>query len=185
MPLTPRGYRYPDGTQAPAVPLSMQQLAEDVDADMTNVILAQAQALDARTLTSLASIVGNTTTSAADSTERLINSVSPVASLAATIVAVAGITYKITLHTRARSTVAGDRISLKIRRTNLAGTVVQDGMYMPATAGVAGSATIIGYDVPGAGSITYVATFARSGGTGNVTVDASSTAPTWLEVTRV
>lgn len=36
MPTT-RGYRYPSGTDAPDVPLRIQQLAEDIDADVQKI----------------------------------------------------------------------------------------------------------------------------------------------------
>lgn len=167
-----RGYRYPNGPTSPNnVPLDMQQLAEDVDADVSRIIARNKGALTADS------------TGYADATERQL-ATSTGTLLSASLPTEAGVEYRIELQARPLSTVAGDRINLRIRRTNATGPIVYEALVTPAFASVGVSALVVGYDSPGAGTTTYVATITRAGGTGTVRNVAAVEAPTTLVVKR-
>ena len=122
------------------------------------------------------------TTAFADGTERVITQ--GAETLLVTLDTLAGVEYRLEFYGRPLSTVVGDRLRVNIRRTNLAGLQVAEGMRLPGFASVGDSLSIVAFDTPGAGNTTWVATFTRAGGTGTARLVAAATGPAFLEVRR-
>lgn len=108
----------------------------------------------------------------------------------ASVTLVNGRAYKLTLDARVKSSVTGDTVQLRVRRTNISGTVLADSfrVYLDASgidsdqaSRIRFAANTTGADITG----VLVATYVRASGTGNVSVDASGTTPAYLQVDDV
>lgn len=102
-----------------------------------------------------------------------------------------GRAYKLTVKGLVTSTIANDRAQVRLRRTNLAGTVYIDSMssfVIPAiNANVAFDLSVIatnttGADITGA---TLVLSYARNAGTGNINFTADASNPGYIRVEDV
>lgn len=99
-------------------------------------------------------------------------------SLAVTLATRAGVTYELVASGLIRSSVAGDRVDLRIRRgTTTGATQVGGGVGIIALGGTGQSCTAQGIDTPGAGSTTWTVFVARAQGTGNADLTASASLP--------
>lgn len=98
-----------------------------------------------------------------------------------------GRAYRLTLHCSGTSTVAGDRIQYRVRKTGLGGTVYLDALVAVVVAAASISQYVHDSNiiVNNSGSTltqTLTATTARQAGTGGVTFGASVATPAYLQV---
>jgi hypothetical protein len=95
--------------------------------------------------------------------------------------------YRIRAHLALVGTVAGDRHFMRIRKTNLTGTVLASFTFLsPSAAGTAYTVDPVTFDTPAAAttSSTWVLTVERFG-TGTVRTEVTTPGPAWIEVERV
>lgn len=108
-----------------------------------------------------------------------------VTGLSVTLATRAGASYKLKATGLVRSTLANDRVDLLIRRgTTTAGTQVGGGVHFSNAGATGESCTAIGWDTPGAGSTTWIATI-EGVGSGLVDLTASAAFPAVLEVKEI
>jgi hypothetical protein len=97
--------------------------------------------------------------------------------------------YRINVHGIATSTVAGDTVTVRVRKTNTTGTLLLDtgqSIGIPAASAMCtfdNSVVVITNASPPIASL--VATFLRGAGTGNVQITASATIPAYLEIVDI
>ena len=119
-------------------------------------------------------LTGNTSTTTTTETD---------SGLAVTLPTITGKEYKITFTGLVRSTVADDRIEVRIRRgTLVSSTLVGAGTMRASVPNSGETLTFFTTDTPGAGSTTWTAWFVRATGTGSVSITASASLPAILTV---
>jgi hypothetical protein len=98
--------------------------------------------------------------------------------MAVTLATRAGVAYQLHATGLLRSTVADDRMELRIRRgTTTGATQVGGGSVGANTSNTGYTCVANGVDTPGAGNTTWTVFCARSGGTGTVDMTSSTTLP--------
>lgn len=94
--------------------------------------------------------------------------------------------YRVNIHGIAASTVAGDTVEIRVRKTNTAGTLLLDtgqSIAIPAASAMFtfdSSSVLITNGSPPTASL--VMTYVRGAGTGSVQIAASATIPAYLEI---
>lgn len=105
--------------------------------------------------------------------------------LSVTLATRAGASYRLEAKGLVRSTLANDRVDILIRRgTTTAGTQVGGGVHFSNAGATGESITAVGWDTPGAGTTTWVATI-NGVGSGLVDLTASAAFPAVLTVKEI
>ncbi|MEV7364238.1 hypothetical protein [Streptomyces sp. NPDC091299] len=105
--------------------------------------------------------------------------------LSVTLATKASTSYRLTASALVRSTLANDRVDLLIRRgTTTSGTQVGGGVHFSNAGATGESCTAVGWDTPGAGTITWVVTI-NGVGSGTVDLTASTAFPATFTVKEV
>ena len=105
--------------------------------------------------------------------------------LSVTLTTRAGASYRLEFNGLVRSTLANDRVDILIRRgTTTSGTQVGGGVHFSNAGATGESITAVGWDTPGAGTTTWVATISGVG-SGLVDLTASAAFPAVLTVKEI
>lgn len=103
---------------------------------------------------------------------------------------ISGETYWVHWHMHWGSSVANDRVNMRIREDNVSGTALQEAAMTSEAAHAAGSNgetkdLWARYVAVATGNKTFSGTLVRSSGTGNVQLEGAATRPNYLRVIHV